>query len=147
MLLRRIDGADAFPRFIKEVLDGGAARYNEASCQPAGAVRPAANIVEGASAFRVELAVPGFAKEDFKIDLNEEVLVVTASKEAKEEAKDEKLVRREFSVSAIERRFMLPKDLVDKDAISAKYDNGILTIAIPKKEEVKSAEPRLIAVE
>jgi HSP20 family protein len=79
--------------------------------------------------------------------LNEEVLVVTASKEAKEEAKDEKLVRREFSVGAIERRFMLPKDLVDKDAISAKYDNGILTISIPKKEEVKSAEPRLIAVQ
>ena len=79
--------------------------------------------------------------------MNEEVLVVTASKEAKEEAKDEKLVRREFSVGAIERRFMLPKDLVEKDAISAKYDNGILTIAIPKKEEVKSAEPRLIAVE
>ncbi|GHT32349.1 heat-shock protein [Bacteroidia bacterium] len=111
--------------------------------KPAAAgVSPSTNIVETDNGFRVELAVPGVAKEDIKVDINKDnELVVSASKKSETEEKQENYLRKEFSFLEFEKTLTLPED-ADKDAISASYNHGVLNIEIPKKakteEEVKS---------
>ena len=106
---------------------------------------PAANVSESDEAFKIELAVPGFKKEDFKINVDGKNLKIsTVSTEEKEESK-ENYVRREFSFSSFERLFYLPKS-VAVDKIEASDEDGILNLTLPKKEEAKPKEPRLISV-
>ena len=105
---------------------------------------PALNIIETESnGFRVELAVPGMLKEDIKIDINKEnQLVIAAEKKAESEEKQERYLRKEFAYSQFVKTLTLPDD-VDKEAIKASYENGILAVEIPRKvrpvaEETKS---------
>jgi HSP20 family protein len=109
------------------------------------ATLPAVNIKETENDYRLELAVPGLDKEDFKIEVNEGVLTVSA--ERKDEHTDEKdgYSRREFRYASFQRRFTLPETANDAD-ITAKYDNGILHLIVPKKEEAKPQPARLIEI-
>jgi len=95
---------------------------------------PLANIMETETAHIVELAVPGVNKEDIKIDLMENKLTVSLSKEEVADEKTNLKERREFNYSKFKRAFNLPKN-IDLDKIEAKNENGVLTITIPKKEE------------
>jgi HSP20 family protein len=96
---------------------------------------PAANVIENEKEFRVELSVPGFDKNDFKIEVEKNVLTVSASKESNKEEKDEseKMLRREFYSSSFSRSFVLPEN-VDKDNIGAEQKDGVLKILLPKLE-------------
>ncbi len=96
---------------------------------------PPANIFEKDNDFVIELAVPGYLKEDFSINVEQQVLSVSAS-EKPHEAGDDKFLRREFGVYEINKRFILPKT-ADTDNIKADYQNGILKIYIPVKKEAK----------
>jgi len=96
---------------------------------------PPANIYEQDNAFFIELAVPGYMKEDFNINLEQQVLNVSAA-EKNRGPENEKYLRREFGAGEISKRFVLPKT-VDTDNIKADYQNGILKIHIPVKKEVK----------
>lgn len=96
--------------------------------------KPAVNIKEGETSFTVEVAAPGFDKQDFNIELNDKTLTISSEKEAKNETENEKFTRREFSYSSFKRSFSLP-DNVDGDKITAAYDSGVLNIEIPKKKE------------
>lgn len=105
---------------------------------------PAANIIETDQEFRLELAVPGFSKEDFKITLDKNILSVTSEKES--EQKDENYTRYEFSYGKFSRSFSLPKS-IDIERISAGSENGILRITLPKKkEEILANVTREIAI-
>jgi HSP20 family protein len=98
---------------------------------------PALNILENEKEFKVEVAAPGMTKEDFDVKIDDENnLVISVDKKTETEEHDEETcyLRREFSYSHFQRRMILP-DTVDRDKISAKADNGILTINIPKLEE------------
>lgn len=97
---------------------------------------PAANIVEAADAYHVELNVPGRNKEDFNITVDKGLL--TISYEKKEETKNEdlKVVRREFSFQSFKRSFTLD-DKINAEAIQAKYENGLLKLLLPKLTEEK----------
>ena len=97
---------------------------------------PATNISETAEAYHVEVNAPGRTKEDFKINIEKDLL--TVSFEKKEESKTEgvKSIRREFSFSSFKRSFSLDEK-VDTSNIQAKYENGILKIDLPKKPEAK----------
>jgi HSP20 family protein len=101
---------------------------------------PATNVAETDQAYKLEMAVPGFNKEDFRIDLENNILTVLSEKEEKEEKKDEKTGwnchRREFGHRGFSRSFIVPEE-VEKDTIKAEYQNGVLTITLPKKDEVK----------
>jgi HSP20 family protein len=99
---------------------------------------PATNISETDVEYRIEIAVPGFNKEDFRIELEKDVLSIsTAKEEAHKEAAAETSFRmREFGRNSFCRSFSLPES-VDKDSIKAEYLNGILMISLPKKEEVR----------
>ena len=110
---------------------------------------PAINIIENEKDFRVELAVPGTTKEDFKVNVNaDNELVISlekrSEKEEKEGDKDKKeghrgtYLRREFSYTSFQQSFSLPDD-VDRQKISAKVENGVLTIDLPKKEVTPTA--------
>jgi HSP20 family protein len=96
---------------------------------------PAVNIEEEKDAFILTMAVPGMKKDDFKIDIEGNVLEVCSEKETKSEEKDRKFTRREYGYSAFSRSFTLP-DEVEKGRIDAAYTDGILKVRLPKKEEV-----------
>lgn len=110
----------------------------------ANSTAPAINVIENEKDYKVELAAPGMVKDDFKITLNpdnELVIEMEKKSETKEEDKEKKkYLRREFSYSKFQQAILLP-DNVEKDKISAKMENGILSIEIPKtgKEPVEQA--------
>ena len=97
---------------------------------------PAVNIAENENEFEVELAVPGLKKEDFKINLEKNVLTVSAEKKAEEVNENKKFSKREYSYSSFSRSFTLPQS-ADQNKIEADYTDGILKLTIAKKEEAK----------
>nr|HJR99771.1 Hsp20/alpha crystallin family protein [Flavobacterium sp.] len=107
---------------------------------------PNLNIKETKDSFLVEVAAPGFEKSDFKIELNNDLLTISSEKKVNNELKDgERITKQEFSYQSFSRSFTLPEH-VDEEKISAKYENGILSIDIPKKEEAKPKSPKLISI-
>lgn len=103
------------------------------------------NIVENEANYEIKLVAPGFSKENFNLSVDKNMLSIKGIIENKQEDSNEKFTRREFVVQSFERSFTLP-EIVDGDAIGATYDNGILSIVLPKKEEAKAKEPRAIVV-
>ena len=101
------------------------------------ALVPAVNICETADHFHVELAAPGLAKEDFRINLERKMLTISVQKELANEEEGKNFSRKEFSYSSFTRSFTLP-DSADENAIEAKYNDGILKVDIPKREEAKN---------
>ena len=106
---------------------------------------PAVNIHEDQDNFRIEVAAPGFDKKDFKINIENEVLTISSEKQFEDSKEGETSSRREFAYGAFQRSFTLPKS-VDSDKIKAKYENGVLNISIPKKEESKAKPPKRIDI-
>ena len=108
---------------------------------------PATNIRESDEGFALELVAPGRKRDDFKIKLDKNLLTISYEQESKTEEKDDngKYSRKEFSYSSFSRSFRLP-DTVNFDGIEAKYEDGILHLMIPKNEEAKVDEKRVITV-
>ncbi len=106
---------------------------------------PPVNISENENNFELVLMVPGRKKEDFKIALDKDIL--TVSYEQKEEKADEKtrIVKNEFTLRSFNRSFTLNEE-IDRNAIAASYENGLLKLALPKKEEVKIS-PKEISIQ
>ncbi|MFW5886461.1 MAG: Hsp20/alpha crystallin family protein [Bacteroidota bacterium] len=131
-----------FPGFLDEFL--GSDLFDDFNTKRKGFL-PSVNIVEGNDDFRIEVAAPGLDKKDFKIDLDNDMLTIYSEKEEKNENKNEKMVRREFSYASFRRSFSLPES-IDRDKIKASYKDGILNVHIPKKEEAKIKAPRKIEI-
>ncbi len=98
---------------------------------------PAVNVLEKEKSFELEVAAPGLEKKDFNITVDNGVLTISCEKETEKEDKNKNYTRREYSYTNFARSFTLP-DNVKGDDISAKYDNGILRITLPKTEETKA---------
>jgi HSP20 family protein len=98
---------------------------------------PPANIVEKNDLYHIELAAPGMDKADFNVKLDGKVLTIGAEKKEEKNSENEKMVRKEFSYRSFKRSFTLD-DKIDAGNITAKYENGILKLELPKKEEVKN---------
>lgn len=111
-----------------------------------GAELPAVNISESDKDFKVELSVPGFDKNDIKLEIEKNVLTIAARKEVNKEEKDEseKIIRREFSSSSFSRSFVIPEN-VDTENIEAEQKDGVLKISLPKKE--KALEDKVKKIE
>lgn len=108
---------------------------------------PAVNIKETPENFVVEMAAPGMDKKDFKIELDGHTLTISSEKRNEREEKEgENYNRKEFNYQSFYRTFHLPKDVVDGDRIQAKYENGLLRLEIPKREEAKQKPARLIDI-
>ena len=111
------------------------------------ATAPAVNVKEDANAYTMELAVPGIKKEFCRVNINADgnlEVAIENKLEHKDENKKEHFLRREFSYSNYQQTYVLPDDIV-KDHISAKVDNGVLTITMPKvsKDEVKQIQRQI----
>ena len=129
-------------RFSNDFFNWGLGNYSNTNTS-----LPAVNIRETGEAFEVEMAVPGMTKEDFRVELDNNMLTISSERKMKNEEKDgDRYTRREFSYQSFQRSFQLPKDVVDADKIEARYDNGLLHLVIPKKEEVKKRPPRTIQI-
>jgi HSP20 family protein len=131
-----------FDRFLEpEFLNWSNRNYSETNT-----TLPSVNISEGEDGFEVEMAAPGFEKNDFKIELNHDLLTITSEKKVDKENKEgQHFTRREFSYQSFSRSFTLP-DSANGDKINATYENGILKVMIPKKEEAKPKPPRQIVI-
>lgn len=106
---------------------------------------PAVNITENEKAYQVSLAAPGMKKEDFKIDVDGNILSISAEKEESTEEKEKKFTRREYSYSSFSRSFTLP-DEVNQEKIEAAYEAGVLNLTLPRREEAKKTTAKQIAV-
>lgn len=127
--------------FGRELFNWGNSNFSSTST-----TMPSVNIRENAEAFEVEVAAPGMQKSDFQVRLDGNTLTISSNRENKEEKREEHYSRMEFSYQSFQRSFLLPKDVVDDDGISARYENGLLRLTIPKKEEARKKEPRLIEI-
>lgn len=105
---------------------------------------PAVNIKENGKNFKVELSAPGFEKKDFKISVEDDVLTVSAEKEEEKNEENERYTRQEFVYNSFSRSFSLPKSA--RNDVEAHYENGILKLTIPKKEEDKARARKEVAV-
>jgi len=110
-----------------------------------GITSPKVNIKESADAFMVEMAVPGVKKSDFQIDIDNQVLSISTETKEENEQKEENYTRREFGYSSFKRTFTLP-EIVNDEKINASYNEGILSIFLPKKEEAKQKPARSIKI-
>lgn len=114
----------------------------------ANATAPAINVKESDKGYTVELAAPGMTKGDFNVHINDEgnlIIKMEQKNEKKEEDKSVRYLRREFSYTKYEQTLILPDD-VKKDAISAKVENGVLTVELPKVVEEKVKVSRQIEI-
>ncbi len=130
-----------FPSIMSDMLKpdwfGGTENWNTTA--------PAVNIKDNVDGFELELAIPGGKKEDFKIAVENDIL--TISSEAKSENKEEKenYTRKEFSYTSFKRAFTLP-ETVNGSKIDAKYEDGVLRLVLPKKDEAVPEPKRFISI-
>ncbi len=99
---------------------------------------PAVNVTEDKDQYRISVAAPGLKKNDFNIDVNGNLLTISAETESSKEEKEKKFTRREYNYSSFSRTFTLP-EAINKEKIDAVYENGELKLVLPKKEEAKKS--------
>jgi len=116
-----------------------------ATNQNSAIAQPKTNIKETPVEFVIELAAPGMEKSDFKINLEENNLIISAEKKEQKLEENEKFTRKEFHFNAFKRAFTLPETL-DTELIEATYNNGILSIHLPKKAVDAKVQKKEIAV-
>ena len=107
---------------------------------------PAVNIQENDSEFMIDVAAPGMKKSDFKVSYNNGRLLISFKNKEENRIKDHAFTRREFSYQSFQRSFIIDEKMVNGDKIDAKYENGILKIVLPKKDEVKPKPAREIKI-
>jgi HSP20 family protein len=141
-----IDGL--FPTFFDDLFNRDLFNWGNLNFSETNTTLPAVNIKETGEAYEVEVAAPGMSKKDFKVELNGNTLSISSEKtiSSEDERNDQHYFRREFSYQSFQRTFQLQKDVLDVDKIQAKYENGLLHLLIPKKEEVKQKPTRLIQI-
>jgi HSP20 family protein len=131
MNLVRMRNHPSFLNFFDHIFEGNIDESNNCSkCVPL------ANIIENEKSFNVDIAIPGVDKKDVKINIENNLL--TVSSEKKEEKNEEKknFTRKEFVYNSFSRSFTLPK-IIDTEKIQANYENGVLKLELPKKDEGK----------
>lgn len=106
---------------------------------------PAVNIKEDETGFDLELAIPGQKKEDFNVEIDDNVMTISMESKSENQTLEEHYTRKEFSYQSFKRSFTLP-ETVDEDKIKAAYNEGILSFRIPKRKEALPKPKRTIAI-
>lgn len=131
-----------FDRFLNnELMDWGHSNFSSTNTS-----LPAVNVKETDDDFVIELAAPGMDKNDFKINFKNNVLTISSEKKNESEEKSQNYTRKEFSYQSFQRSFTVSDNAILGDKISAKYNNGILHITLPKREELKPQPEREIKI-
>lgn len=144
MLARRNE--NYLPSFFERFLNNDLSDWNLTNFSGTNTSLPAVNVKETNDEFVIELAAPGMEKKDFKINFKNNVITISSEKEDKKEEKKDNYTRREFSYQSFQRAFTVPENAILSDKIEAAYNNGILEIKLPKREEVKPQPEREIKI-
>ena len=136
--------SNRMPRLFDHFFDNDLIDWSNRNFSETNTTLPAVNVKEKEDGFEIEMSAPGLKKEDFNVELTNSVLTISCANKEEDETKDEdgRYTRREFSYQSFSRSFNLP-DTVDYEKIDAKYEDGILTLSIPKMEEVKPSPKRI----
>ena len=110
------------------------------------AFMPAVNVAEDEKAWHIEVSAAGFAKEDFHVNLEKEVLTISAEHKSEQKDQQKNYSHREFRYGSFRRSFSLPAENVNVENIAASYENGILHITVPKREAEKNDETKEIKI-
>jgi HSP20 family protein len=138
--------SNQFPGLFNRFFEGDLFDWTNRNFSETNTTLPSVNIKENSEGFEVEVAAPGFSKDEFNIELNNDVLTISSEKKIENETKEgQNFTRQEFSYQSFSRSFTLPH-IVNSDKISARYENGILKLSIPKKEEAKPKPVKQIAI-
>ena len=138
--------SNQFPTLFDRFFENDLFDWSNRNYSTTDTTLPSVNIKESVDDFEVELAAPGFEKKDFNIELNHDLLTISSEKKVENETKEgQQFARREFSYQSFSRSFTLP-NTADGEKIKAKYENGILKVSIPKREEAKPKPPKQIAI-
>lgn len=140
--------SQSLPRLFDDFLNRELFNWENSNFSSTSTTVPSINIKETDKNFEVEVAAPGLDKKDFNVTLDDNLLTISCTKSTSKEDKGENdtYTRREFSYQSFQRSFELPKNVADEDNINAHYENGLLRLSIPKKEETKQKEPKLIEI-
>lgn len=142
-MLPTLRSRNTWPSLVEEFFNGELfPKFFDADSQHS---IPAVNISESKDDYKIEVAAPGLSKEDFKINLENNVLTVSSEKEENRQENDDKVMRKEFSYYSFKRSFTLPMT-VDSEKIKATQKDGILQVVIPKKDEAKEKPAREIKI-
>jgi len=133
-----------FPSFFDKIFEGDLMNWNYASDN---STLPAVNIKENENEFLIDVAAPGMKKEDFKVSYDNGRLSISSEHKTEHEEKEgEKVTRKEFSYQSFQRSFTVSEGVVNAEQIGAKYENGILHVTLPKREEVKPKPAKEIKI-
>jgi len=138
----------ALPSLMDDFFGGDWLDSTLATWKTFGSTLPAINVRETNEEFMIEVAAPGMTRDDFKVELDNQVLTISSQREDNREEKDEQgnYTRREFSYQSFRRSFSLPMNKVKGDEISARYVDGILHVSVPKTEDAKTKPAKQIAI-
>lgn len=146
LIRRNRDRFPSFPALFDDFFDRRLMNWDNGNFSSTSTTIPSVNVKENADAFEVEMAAPGMQKNDFNITLDGNTLTISSEREHRDEKEGEGYNHREFSYQSFQRSFSLPKDVVQEEGIVARYNNGVLHLTIPKKEEAKQKAPRRIEI-
>lgn len=149
LVKRNSNMLNSFPSLFDDFLNRDIFNWGLSNFSKTNTTVPAVNIKETSDHYEVEVAAPGMSRQDFKVQIESNVLTITSEKASGEEnqaAADARYISREFSYQSFSRSFTLEQNVVDIDKIEAKYEDGVLRLAIPKKEQARTKQPRLIEI-
>jgi HSP20 family protein len=127
--------------FNRDLLDWSTRNFSDTNT-----TLPSVNILEDTENYEVDMAAPGLDKKDFKIELNHGVLMISSEKKVENETKKgQQFTRKEYSYQSFSRSFTLP-ETVESEKISAKYENGVLKVVLPKKDVAKTRPKKTIEI-
>lgn len=143
MKLSRVNNlTPAFPSVLDRLFEGNLFDLNP---MYTSGVHPLVNVKESSDEFMLEVAAPGLKKEHFKLEYDNGSLRISAEQEGSENKVDG-YIKKEFSFAKFERTFSVSMEVIDSDKISAKYEDGVLYVSLPKREEVKPKPAKEIAI-
>jgi HSP20 family protein len=136
-----------YPQLFDNLLNRDIFNWGLSNYSDTNTTIPAINIKETTDSYEVEVAAPGMNKKDFTVQLEGNILSISSEKEVnKEQSESVRYTVREFSYQSFSRTFTLQKDVVDTEKILATYEDGVLHLLIPKREEAKQKGPRRIEI-
>lgn len=135
-----------FPSFFDRFFNNELMDWDHSNFSSTNTSLPAVNVKETDDDFVIEVAAPGMNKDEINVNFKNNVLTISSEKKNEKEEKKENYTRKEFSYQSFQRSFTVAENAVHGEKISAKYDNGILHIVLPKREELKPQPERQIKI-
>lgn len=135
----------SFNQFLEDFFNNDLSDWRRSNFSSTNTTVPKVNVKEDDDNFMIEMAAPGMKKDDFKVELNNDLLTISSESRQENDQEEGKYTRREYAYHSFQRSFSLPTT-ADGEKVEAKYEDGVLKLTIPKKEEAKPKPPKTIDI-